>query len=53
MTNVRAYTSKELLELAEFYGGKIPNEGQKYLIIGTVTPMLNLYLCHFLWWILM
>ncbi len=33
MTNVRAYTDKELLDRVEAIGGEIPNKG-KYLIIG-------------------
>jgi len=34
MTNVRAFTDKELLGKVEEIGGTIPNEGSKYLIIG-------------------
>lgn len=33
MTNVKAYTDKQLLDRVEFVGGKVPNVG-KYLIIG-------------------
>lgn len=34
MTNVKNYTDKQLLEKVESIGGKIPNIGEKYLIIG-------------------
>lgn len=34
MTNVRQFTDKELLARVEYYNGFIPNEGDKYLIIG-------------------
>ena len=34
MTNVKSYTDKQLLERVESIGGKIPNQGEKFLIIG-------------------